>query len=258
MKNRGIVVVPARLASTRLPNKLLLAETGRPLLAYVLENARKAVELSDGLLTDVLLACDDAKLAAVASSIGVHSVMTRADHKCGTTRVAEAVDLAGVGSRLNFIVNVQGDEPDLHPQAIIDVAASLMRSPDSEMATVVVPMFAGTEAMKQNPAAVKTVLDDAGRAIYFSRAPIPFDRTSAHGNEPLWHLHLGIYAYRPGFLRRFCGMPPSPLEERESLEQLRAISAGVKIQTTKVPWEWAGKGIDTPEDYASFVRRCAA
>jgi 3-deoxy-manno-octulosonate cytidylyltransferase (CMP-KDO synthetase) len=126
---------------------------------------------------------------------------------------------------------------------------------DCDMATLVLAMPAGTEALKANPNAVKAVLDGAGRAIYFSRAPIPYDRQPVAEGQTSWHHHLGIYAYRTAFLREFASWPVSGLERQESLEQLRAIEAGRRIAAASIPHAWAGKGIDTLEDYQAFVER---
>ncbi len=123
------------------------------------------------------------------------------------------------------------------------------------MSTLIVPMDRSTAELKQRDSAVKCVIDQHGRALYFSRSSIPFDRTAPAADEPLWYLHLGIYAYRTEFLLKYAELPETPLQRRESLEQLRAIEHGYIIQTAQVPWEWAGKGIDTPEDYADFVKR---
>lgn len=258
MNARGVIAIPARLASTRLPNKLLLDKTGKPLLAHVIDRALEAQALRPDWFEGVVLATDHPMLLSIGERAGICAVMTGEHHRCGTTRIAEAVDVVDRRARFDFVVNVQGDEPELSPDAIVRVAETLLGNPQAAMATLVVPMPTGSESMKSNPAAVKAVLDDAGRAIYFSRAPIPYDRTQADEAEPLWHLHLGIYAYRRGFLTEFASMPASSLEIREGLEQLRAIQAGRLIQAAAVPWEWAGKGIDTPEDYDQFVRRLAA
>jgi 3-deoxy-manno-octulosonate cytidylyltransferase (CMP-KDO synthetase) len=250
---RGIIVIPARRASTRLPDKLLLAETGKPLLAHVIDRGVEATAASGGLLTRVIVACDDPDLKRVADEAGVLGVMTRVDHLCGTTRIAEAVE--SLDERPDFVVNVQGDEPELAPAAILKATRALLDHPEAAMSTLVVPMGQDRAELKANPAAVKCVRDGQGRALYFSRAPIPFDRAPPTADEPLWWLHLGIYAYRTPFLLEFARMPPSPLERRESLEQLRALDAGRTIMTAEVPWEQAGKGIDTPEDYRAFVLR---
>lgn len=256
-KGQGIVAIPARLASTRLPNKLLLKETGRPLLAHVIDAVQQAVHQSAGLLRETIVAVDDPELATVARQCGVRAVMTGAEHRCGTTRIAEAIEKIGADQAVEFVVNVQGDEPEIHPEAILQVARELMGDPAADMSTLVIPMPAGTEELKQNPNAVKAILDGRGRAIYFSRAPVPYDRNPTE-TAPLWHHHLGIYAYRTSFLMEFARLPSSPLEERESLEQLRALDAGRVIKVGCIPREWAGKGIDTPEDYQHFVRRCRA
>jgi 3-deoxy-manno-octulosonate cytidylyltransferase (CMP-KDO synthetase) len=253
----GIIAIPARLASTRLPNKLLLAQTGRPLLAHVIDRALDAVRASRGLLTQVVVACDHESLISVARQCGVRAVMTGEHHRCGTTRIAEAIEKLTLDRQIDFVVNVQGDEPELAPQAILRVAEVLLNDPAAEMSTLVIAMPPGTEAKKANPNAVKAVIDAQGRALYFSRAPVPYDRNPPTGDEPLWHHHLGIYAYRREFLLHFANLPPCPLEEREGLEQLRALNAGKTIQVGVIPEAWAGKGIDTADDYAAFVRRCA-
>lgn len=254
---RGIVAIPARLASTRLPNKLLLRATGRPLLAHVIDRATEAVAQSNGALQQVLVACDDKELLAVARSQGVHAVMTGEHHRCGTTRIAEAVEKVFADSPPDFVVNVQGDEPEIAPEAILTVAEQLLADSSAQMSTLAIGMPPGHEEQKSNPNVVKAVLDQTGRALYFSRAPVPYNRTAPQTDEYDWYHHLGIYAYRYDFLREFAALAPSPLEERESLEQLRALDAAKTIRVGVVPAAWAGKGIDTPDDYAAFVRRCA-
>lgn len=254
-RGNGIVAIPARLGSTRLPNKLLLDETGKPLLAHVIECVEEAVRASEGMLKEIVVAVDDDRLLAVARDCGVRAVMTSAEHRCGTTRIAEAVEIVGYDSTVDFIVNVQGDEPELHPQAILQVARELLSDVVADMSTLVIAMPAGTDAAKANPNAVKAILDSRGRAMYFSRAPIPFDRNPPGPGEALWHHHLGIYAYRRQFLQEFAHLPSCPLEEREALEQLRALNAGKVIKVGCIPHEWAGKGIDTREDYVAFVLR---
>jgi 3-deoxy-manno-octulosonate cytidylyltransferase (CMP-KDO synthetase) len=252
---RGIIVIPARLASTRLPNKLILQETGRPLLAYVVGNARRAVAMSDGQLQKVVVACDDERLVAIAQEAGAQAVLTGEHHQCGTTRIAEAIEKLGLSHGLDFVVNVQGDEPELDPRAILDVTSALLSDENADMATLVIAMPGGTESHKANPNVVKAVLDARGRAIYFSRAAIPFDRQPTPPHLPSWYHHLGIYAYRTPFLMEFASWPVSTLERQESLEQLRAIEAGRIIAARAVPSAWAGKGIDTPDDYQAFVER---
>lgn len=252
---RAVIAIPARLKSTRLPNKLLLDQTGRPLLAHVIDRAIEARRIAPRLFADILVACDDPQLVDVARQAGVRAVMTSPNHNCGTTRIAEAVSSTQFDVPIDMVVNVQGDEPELNPEAIVCVAEELQRDRTSSMATLVVPMPVGTETLKNNPNAVKALLDGHGRAVYFSRSPIPYDRNPPAKGQPLWHHHLGIYAYRREFLFEFANLPTSILEEREGLEQLRAIEAGKKIRVGQIPHSWAGKGIDTLEDYQSFVAR---
>ena len=252
----GVVAIPARLASTRLPSKLLLAETGKPLLAHVIDRGREAVRQSQGQLTEVIVAADSEVLLDTARQHGARAVLTGDHHRCGTTRIAEAVEKLGL--EVDFVVNVQGDEPELAPEAILRVAQVLLSDPSADMSTLVIAMPVGTAPQKANPNAVKAVLSAEGRALYFSRAPVPYDRNPPAEGVPLWHHHLGLYAYRRDFLTTFARLPASPLEEREGLEQLRALEAGRIIKAACVPADWAGKGIDTREDYNAFVRRLAA
>jgi 3-deoxy-manno-octulosonate cytidylyltransferase (CMP-KDO synthetase) len=252
--SKGVIAIPARLGATRLPNKLLLAETGRPLLAHVVENCLKAVRDSKGLLIDVVVGVDDPQLHRVASEAGAKAVYTGNHHQCGTTRIAEAVDKAGLLPKIDFVINVQGDEPELAPAAIHQVAHTLLNNP-WDIATLVIAMPAGTEDQKANPNAVKAVLDGKGRALYFSRAVVPYDRNPVATGATSWCHHLGIYAYRKAALIEFAALIPSPLERQEGLEQLRALEAGRTIGASTVPAHWAGKGIDTPADYAAFVGR---
>jgi 3-deoxy-manno-octulosonate cytidylyltransferase (CMP-KDO synthetase) len=252
---RGIIAIPARRASTRLPDKLLLSRTGKPLIHHVIDRCRTAVALSKGRLTEVVVACDDEQLKQVAHHAGVRAILTGKHHTCGTTRIAEAIGYLPETLKFDFVVNVQGDEPELSPEAILTVVDTLLQDLETPMATLSVAMPTGSEMMKQNPNAVKVVVDGQGRAMYFSRAPIPYDRNAEEGDEPLWRHHLGIYAYRTPFLLDFAEMPASPLERREGLEQLRALEAGYTIRCGSVPAAWAAKGVDTEEDYAAFVSR---
>lgn len=258
---RGLVAIPARLASTRLPNKLLLRRTGRPLLAHVIEQCKRAVSESGGLLAEVMVAYDDETLGAIARDLGVRAVKTGDHHRNGATRIAEAASTVASDCRFGLVVNVQGDEPELAPEAIVGVAQELLRDPTADMATLAIALSAddpASAAMKQNPNLVKAIVDGGGRAIYFSRSPIPYDRNPPANGAALCYHHLGVYAYRWDFLFTYASMPPSPLEEREGLEQLRAIDAGRKIKVGVIPASWAGKGIDTAEDYEAFVRRHVA
>jgi 3-deoxy-manno-octulosonate cytidylyltransferase (CMP-KDO synthetase) len=253
--SQGIIVIPARRDSSRLADKLLLKATGKPLIQHTIERCLAAMRQAGGLIADVIVACDDDALKRAANSAGVRAVLTGKHHLCGTTRIAEAIEIIDPDHHFDFVVNVQGDEPEIAPEAILRVIESLYAHPDTLMATLAVAMPTGSEAKKTNPNAVKVVTDSLGRALYFSRSPIPYDRHEPEPGEPMWKHHLGIYAYRTEFLLEFARMPMSPLERREGLEQLRALEAGVTIRVGTVPSAWAAKGIDTAEDYIAFVAR---
>jgi 3-deoxy-manno-octulosonate cytidylyltransferase (CMP-KDO synthetase) len=250
------VIIPARLESTRLPRKLLLAETGRPLIAHTIERVLAAQAESEGAITRVLVAADDEALVDAAREAGAEAVMTRKDHTCGTDRIAEAA--AGVPE--DVIVNVQGDEPEVEALHVI-TAARLLDAQDEEMGTLAYPIMSRDDFM--NPNLVKVVLDRMMRALYFSRSPAPFPRDgNASATESLregeWGLgHLGIYVYRKTFLVRYADLPASALEAREKLEQLRALEAGepIRVAVVKPP---LGRAVDTREDYDEFRRRVAA
>ena len=171
--------------------------------------------------------------------------MTDRGHQCGTSRIAEAV--RQLPTPPDFVVNVQGDEPELAAEAILAVVEALG---DAAMATLAVAMPAHAPG-QDDPNTVKAVLAVDGTALYFSRAPVPHFRQAVG----VWHHHLGIYAYRTAFLHQFAALPPTPLEQAESLEQLRALEHGVRLNVGVVPAAWAAKGIDTAEDYEAFVRR---
>jgi 3-deoxy-manno-octulosonate cytidylyltransferase (CMP-KDO synthetase) len=238
------VVIPARFASTRLPGKPLLQETGKPLIVHVVEAAKRAKRVDR-----VIVATDDQRIRDVVHAHCGEAVMTRADHPSGTDRAAEA---AAQHPQFGVIVNVQGDEPEIEPEAIDLVVDRLLAGPNVAMATLATPIR-DIETFLSS-ACVKVVCSHEGKALYFSRAPIPFDRDkSAKANEPLGYLHLGIYAYRREFLLAYHTLPSSRLERLEKLEQLRALEAGHSIAVGII--ENAPAGIDTPEDYAAFVRR---
>lgn len=251
------VILPARLASTRLPGKLLLDQTGKTVLEHTLECAIEARKRSSGLITCVLAACDDPKLIAVAQKAGVQAVMTRPDHQSGTDRIAEAA----APLKEDVIVNLQADEPELDPELIVQVAVLLTGSSDqASMSTLAVPIF--EEERWRKPNVVKVVVDGQGRALYFSRAPIPYPRDEASSAEA-WSLggrrvyglhHLGLYAYRKDFLLGYKDLPPSRLEKLEKLEQLRALEAGHTIRVGLAKEH--PPGIDTQEEYDAFVQRC--
>ena len=245
---RTVGVIPARLASSRFPEKVLAAETGKPLIVHVLEQARKARSLDD-----IVVAADHPRIVAAVEAAGGKAVLTREDHPNGTSRLAEVAQKVAA----EVFVNVQGDEPEIEPE-VIDAAVELLHaSPWADVATVATPFAADEDP--NNPNLVKVVCGEGGRALYFSRAPIPFHRDAARmaqtGGRPRATplRHVGLYVYRTSFLPTFVSWPPSALEETESLEQLRVLEHGhgiaVAIRTV------TSQGIDTPEQYAEFVRR---
>lgn len=237
-------VIPARYASTRLPGKPLLRETGKYLIQHVYEQVSRAKSLET-----VIVATDDERIAEGVRSFGGRAAMTRADHPSGTDRVAEVAR----GLDAEIIVNVQGDEPEIEPASIDKLVALLADDPNVPIGTLACPF--PTTADPADPNAVKLVLGAGGRALYFSRSLIPYPRDTAGrvaraGN---WLLHLGIYAYRRGFLLELAKLPPTPLEKAEKLEQLRVLENGYSMAVAVV--DKAAIGIDTPEDYVAFVRR---
>ncbi|MBN9123024.1 MAG: 3-deoxy-manno-octulosonate cytidylyltransferase [Planctomycetes bacterium] len=240
---RVAVVIPARFASSRLPGKPLLRETGKYLIQHVYERACRAK-----CAADVFVATDDRRIFDAVREFGGHPIMTRADHPSGTDRVAEVA----AHRAADVLVNVQGDEPRIDP-ADIDLLAELMRDPTSDMATLAVPIT--DPDAYHSPNVVKVVCDDRGRALYFSRSPIPMVRDGApdfRAAPPRFLQHLGIYAYRRSFLLQIAAAPPHPLEESEKLEQLRVLGTGGTIGVGIV--REAHRGVDTPADYAEFVR----
>lgn len=244
------IVIPARLASTRLPKKLLLCETGKPLIQHTYEAACRARRPRG-----VIVATDHEEIARAVESFGGRVVMTDADLTSGTDRVAQAA--LGLDD-IDLIVNVQGDEPELSADSIDRVIELLESEPDAVMSTLATPVR--TRTTLENPACVKVVLDDRRRALYFSRSPIPhprqWDDSLLEEARPPFLLHLGIYAYRREFLLRLANMPPSRLERIEKLEQLRVIEAGHAIAVGIV--DEPSIGIDTPGEYQAFVARVRA
>lgn len=240
-------IIPARLHSTRLPRKLLLAETGKPLVQYTWEAARRATSLSG-----LIIAADSDEIASAVRGFGARCEMT-GEHPSGTDRIAEVARRACPDAEI--LLNIQGDEPELDASHI-DLLVNLLREhPTAEMATLATPIR--TRAEWEANSCVKVVCAADGRALYFSRCPVPFARDQSTDellakNSP-WLLHLGVYAYRREFLLKLTQLPPSRLEQLEKLEQLRALEAGATIQVGIV--EHRAVGIDTPEDYAAFVAR---
>jgi 3-deoxy-manno-octulosonate cytidylyltransferase (CMP-KDO synthetase) len=240
-------LIPARLQSTRLPRKLLLRETGRPLIQYVWEAARRAKSLDD-----VLVATDSEEIAAAVRRFGGRCELT-GEHPSGTDRIAEVVRRWLTDA--DIVVNIQGDEPEIDPANIDALVAALAECPAAEMATLATPMQSWERV--QATSCVKVVRAGDGQALYFSRSVIPHcrdrDPEEILEREHPWLLHIGIYAYRRDFLLKLAQLPPSRLEQFEKLEQLRALEAGARIQVAIV--DHRSVGIDTPEDYARFVER---
>ncbi len=238
------VVIPARYASTRLPGKPLADIAGQPMIVRVAAAARRSS--AEG----VWVATDDERIASAVSQHGFDAVMTDENHLSGTDRIAEVADRLNWGDA-DIVVNVQGDEPLLDPALIDRVAGALRGDPDAAMATAAHPLMSAAEFF--NPNVVKVVCDVRGRALYFSRAPIPWDRDKfADRRDALpadlpAQRHIGLYAYRVSFLRRFGKLAASPLERCESLEQLRALWHGYPIQVVSIDHPPA-PGVDTPED----------
>jgi 3-deoxy-manno-octulosonate cytidylyltransferase (CMP-KDO synthetase) len=244
---RSFVVIPARYASTRLPRKMLLRETGKTLLQHTYEAASAARKPAG-----VIVATDHPEIAREVENFRGDFVMTSPDCASGTDRVAE---VARKMPHADILVNVQGDEPEMSPDNIDRVIELLEKTPSAGMATLATRM--PTHERFVSPACVKVVFDDTGRALYFSRSSIPFvrepDVSRPFNDPPLFHQHLGIYAYRRATLLAISSMPPSSLEQAEKLEQLRMLQSGGTILVAVV--EHSAAGIDTPADYAAFVAR---
>ncbi|MFN3715668.1 MAG: 3-deoxy-manno-octulosonate cytidylyltransferase [Thiobacillus sp.] len=256
------VVIPARYASSRLPGKPLADIAGKPMILHVLERALEAGAES------VVVATDDVRVQAAVEAAGHAALMTSPEHRSGTERLVEVVEMMGWADDA-LLVNVQGDEPLIDPALIREAARQLVLHPDAVMATLAHPIHDHDDFM--NPNVVKVVPDEAGYALYFSRAPIPWPRdafaaygstwaSACSGSEsfaarrPMPHelgalRHIGLYAYRAGFLRIYAGLAVSPLERYELLEQLRVLWHGYRISlgtTTRAP----AAGVDTPDDLA--------
>lgn len=237
------VLIPARLASTRLPDKPLADIAGKPMVVHVAERARQSAAAR------VVVAADSERIAAACRAHGVDVVLTRADHPSGSDRLSEACELLGLQGE-DMVVNVQGDEPLIDPRLIDAVGGLLADKPQAAMSTAAHPIASVEEFT--NPNVVKVVLQADGIAMYFSRAPLPWWRDGFAGGidalptlQPL--RHIGIYGYRAGFLRGFPLLPPAPVESCEALEQLRALWHGHRIAVHVTPDD-PGAGVDTPAD----------
>lgn len=243
--SNAVAIIPARYASTRLPGKLVMQDpSGRYLIDYVCRAAADASRVSR-----VIVATDHERIRAVCESLGWEAVMTRADHRSGSDRIAEVAE----GIDADIVVNIQGDEPQMRPDMIDHVIELLDESDDCVVSTLACEIESAEELA--DPNVVKVVVDEQWRALYFSRCPIPYvrDVEDPFADSPLAHLHhVGIYGYRRDFLLRYVTMPRSRLEEAERLEQLRVLAMGERIKVGKTPYRLIG--IDTPADLDAFCR----
>ena len=245
-----VAIIPARYASTRLPGKPLLDLGGKPLIQHVVERAREA-----GIFTRILVATDSAAIYEAVVGFGGEAVMTSAQHRSGTERIAE------VSRKIEAlcIMNIQGDEPFVHPQMLVDLWEGFRTEKTAVMGTLRHPLTRYEDVL--NPNVVKVVTDEDGYALYFSRSPIPHAtaaswRERADAQPPVWYKHIGVYAYRRDFLLQVPLLPRSALEEVESLEQLRVLAQGFRIRVYTSPWETLG--IDTEADLAEARSRWSA
>ena len=245
---RTLAVLPSRYASTRFPGKPLALIAGRPMIQWVWEAASRAEGVDR-----VVIATDDGRIEGAVRAFGGEVVLTDSALPSGTDRVAAAAD--ALGEPFDAVLNIQGDEPAMHPETIAALVRLMAENPELPMGTAACPFATLDEVF--NPNAVKVVTDDRGRALYFSRSPIPYLRNSsvfepdfrpwaAPEHLGLFKRHLGIYAYRPEALRAFTALPPHPLEQLEMLEQLRALAAGMAIGVAETPHP--SLGVDVPGD----------
>lgn len=232
---RKVIIIPARYGSTRFPGKPLALLWGKTIIRHVYERAVSSE------ISEVYVATDDERIFNEVKSFGGKVILTSKEHTCGTERVAEASNILGLNEE-DIIINLQGDQPLFPPEYFSLLIKPLLFSPHIHISTLATPIKNLKDL--ENPNKVKVVLDKEGKALYFSRSPIPYFVTS--GKEPLYLKHIGVYAYTKGFLDRFISLPPGDLESSEKLEQLRALEYGYKIAVTVVPKDVPE--VDTPED----------
>jgi len=233
-----IAIIPARYQSNRFKGKPLAVIAGKPMIQHVVERATQV-----DLLSRVVVATDDRRIADAVAAFGGEYVLTRDDHVTGTDRLAEAVELLNIDEH-DVVVNIQGDQPLFHQEIIRQVAEPLLEDPAVPMSTLIYKIIREEEI--EDPNHVKTVFDCHNNALYFSRSPIPFQRNPEEGEQPTYYKHLGIYAYRKGFLVTFVGLPEGEWEKFEKLEQLRALEFGYTIRV--VLTEHDSVEVDTPQD----------
>jgi 3-deoxy-manno-octulosonate cytidylyltransferase (CMP-KDO synthetase) len=230
-----IGVIPARYSSTRFEGKVLADILGKPMIQHVWERARQA-----RLLNDLIIACDDERVANVAKEFGAHAVFTAKGHTSGTDRIVEVVNPLDV----KIVINIQGDEPLIHPSMIDGVARTLLEDSSISMATVM-KTIEDPEVIN-DPNVVKVVIDKNNFALYFSRAAIPFHAQNSELNLPVYFKHIGLYGYTKDFLFAYKNFPVSYLEKVERLEQLRVLEEGFRIKVIETKYDTIG--VDTPED----------
>lgn len=250
---RTLAVLPSRFQASRFPGKPLALIAGKPMIQWVFEAASKASGVSR-----VVVATDDERIASTVRGFSGEAVMTDANLPSGTDRTAAAlVALEAAGEFFDCVLNIQGDEPAMHPDTVSSVVSLMRDNPDLAMGTAACPFADANELF--NPNAVKVVTDDQNRALYFSRSAIPYLRHSSifepdfrswmrPGQLALYKRHLGLYAYRPAVLKAFTKLPPHPLELTEMLEQLRALAGGIPIGVAFTPY--LSIGVDVPADVA--------
>ena len=234
---RCLALIPARFGSTRFPGKALADILGKPLIQRVYERTRRVRGLDD-----IFVATDDTRIKEVVEGFGGRAIMTRVDHPSGSDRLAEAANLLGL-ERRDIVINIQGDQPVFPPEVIGDLAALLEQDAAAVMVTPVRRLE--DPELAQNPNLVKVVFDHQGRALYFSRSPLPYWR---NGERPFFYKHIGMYAYRVEFLQEFVALPPGRWEQAEKLEQLRALEHGYPIHVVETREDTLE--VDTPDDVA--------
>jgi len=241
-KDMVLIVIPARLGSTRLPEKMLLKETGKYLIQHTYEAANSAK-----CEKRVIIATDSEEIKKAAESFNAEAVMTSEKHKCGSERVGEVAERF---PEYESIINLQGDEVEIEPEVIDSVAEALEKERDGVVVTAAAPVV--DPVVLSDPAVVKVVVDKDGYALYFSRSEIPYERNFVEDVQPFL-VHIGIYGYKRDFLLKFVNMEQTPLERVEGLEQLRVLENGFKIKVIQV--EKYHRGIDTIQDYREFLKR---
>ena len=247
-ESKVVAIIPARWSSTRFPGKPLAQIKNKPMIQWVVEQVQKASRISE-----VIVATDDDRILDAVTGFGGKAVMTSQDHATGSDRIAEVAS----GLNCDIVVNVQGDEPEIAASSIDLTVRLLEENPNAVMATLATPIRSRSQL--EDPSCVKVTFDSGGQALYFSRSPIPHAREGCErllsAKPPVFHQHIGIYAYRREFLFELAEMPPTPLEQTEKLEQLRVLEAGHRILVGVV--DEPTVGIDTRADYEAFVIRAA-